>query len=218
MSDLKKLKDEFLLKLRGKLNFSEVNQIKSELFGKNGLISTQFKKIGTIADSEKKKFASDLNVIKDELQDLINSKINEIENAEINKKLEQEKIDIKYFNIIYEVLDYVEKSLSGLLEPDIKETILGSAEIQKIFKVSDAGKIAGSKVIEGEILSTSSVRIIRDGSIIFTGKIASIFREKNQVKQVSNGQECGITLKDYMDFQKNDTIEAFNVTSKERSI
>jgi len=94
MSDLKKLKDEFLLKLRGKLNFSEVNQIKSELFGKNGLISTQFKKIGTIADSEKKKFASDLNVIKDELQDLINSKINEIENAEINKKLEQEKIDI----------------------------------------------------------------------------------------------------------------------------
>ena len=62
------------------------------------------------------------------------------------------------------------------------------------------------------------MRVIRDGSIIFTGKIASIFREKNQVKQVSNGQECGITLKDYMDFQKNDTIEAFNVTSTERSI
>ena len=71
---------------------------------------------------------------------------------------------------------------------------------------------------EGEILNTSNARIIRDGSIIFTGKIASIFREKNQVKQVSNGQECGITLKDYMDFQKNDTIEAFNVTSTERSI
>ena len=68
MSDLKKLKDEFLSKLRGKLNLSEVNQIKSELFGKNGLISTQFKKIGTIAESEKKKFASDLNNIKDELQ------------------------------------------------------------------------------------------------------------------------------------------------------
>ena len=94
MSDLKKLKDEFLSKLRGKLNLSEVNQIKSELFGKNGLISTQFKKIGTIAESEKKKFASDLNIIKDELQSLINSKINEAENAEINKKLEQERIDI----------------------------------------------------------------------------------------------------------------------------
>ena len=94
MSDLKKLKDEFISKLRGKLNLSEVNQIKSELFGKNGLISTQFKKIGTIAESEKKKFASDLNIIKDELQSLINSKINEAENTEINKKLEQERIDI----------------------------------------------------------------------------------------------------------------------------
>ena len=94
MSDLKKLKDEYLSKLRVKLNLSEINQIKSELFGKNGLISTQFKKIGTIEESERKKFASDLNVIKDELQDLINSKIDEVENTEINKKLEQEKIDI----------------------------------------------------------------------------------------------------------------------------
>ena len=94
MSDLKKLKDEFISKLRGKSNLSEINQIKSELFGKNGLISTQFKKIGTIAESEKKKFASDLNIIKDELQSLINSKINEAENTEINKKLEQERIDI----------------------------------------------------------------------------------------------------------------------------
>ena len=94
MSDLKKLKEEFLTKLKEKLNLSEINQIKSELFGKNGLISTQFKKIGTLAESERKKFASDLNVVKDELQDLINFKINEVENAEINKKLDKEKIDI----------------------------------------------------------------------------------------------------------------------------
>ena len=94
MTDLKKIKDEFLLKLKGKLDISEINQIKSDLFGKSGLISSQFKKIGTIAESERKKFASDLNIIKDELQDLISSKINEVENAEINKKLEKEKIDI----------------------------------------------------------------------------------------------------------------------------
>jgi len=94
MSDLKKIKDEFLLKLKGKLDISEINQIKSDLFGKSGLISTQFKKIGTIAESERKKFASDLNIIKNELQDLISSKINEVENFEINKKLEKEKIDI----------------------------------------------------------------------------------------------------------------------------
>jgi len=94
MSDLIKIKEEFILKLKSKLNISEINQIKTELFGKNGLISLQFKKIGTIADTDRKKFASDLNIIKDELQDLINSKTKEIEIAEINEKLENEKIDI----------------------------------------------------------------------------------------------------------------------------
>ena len=94
MSDLKKIRDEFISKLEGKLDLSEINQIKSDLFGKNGLVSSQFKKIGTIVESERKKFASDLNVIKDELQNLINLKIDEVENAEINKKLDKEKIDI----------------------------------------------------------------------------------------------------------------------------
>jgi len=94
MSDLKKIKDEFLSKLNRKLNISEINQIKSDLFGKSGLISTQFKKIGAIEESERKKFASDLNIIKVELQNLISSKLNELESAEINKKLEKEKIDI----------------------------------------------------------------------------------------------------------------------------
>ena len=137
---------------------------------------------------------------------------------EAKKLAENEKITISSYNIIYEVLDYVKKRMSGLLTPDVQETITGSAQILEIFKVSGAGKVAGSKVTEGEILSSSDVRIIRDGTIVFTGKVGSLFREKNQVKQVSNGQECGITVKDYLDFQKNDTIEAFNVTSKERSI
>ena len=108
--------------------------------------------------------------------------------------------------------------MSGLLTPDKQETIIGTAQILEIFKVSGAGKVAGSKVTDGEITSVSEVRIIRDGSIIYTGKVGSLFREKNQVKMVSNGQECGITVKDYMDFQKNDTIEAFSVKSTERSI
>ena len=137
---------------------------------------------------------------------------------EAKKLAENENIKISSYNIIYEVLDYIKKKMSGLLTPDVQETITGSAQILEIFKVSGAGKVAGSKVIDGEILSSSSVRVIRDGTVIYTGKIASIFREKNQVKQVNNGQECGITLKDYIDFQKNDTIEAFNVTSTERTI
>jgi len=137
---------------------------------------------------------------------------------EAKKLAENEKIKIASYNIIYEVIDYVKQKMSGLLTPDIEEKIIGTAQVLEIFKVSGAGKVAGSKVTDGEILSSSSVRIIRDGTIIFTGKIGSIFREKNQVKQVNNGQECGITLKDYIDFQKNDTIEAFNVISKERTI
>ena len=108
--------------------------------------------------------------------------------------------------------------MSGLLTPDVQEEIIGTAQILEIFKVSGAGKIAGSKVIEGVITSTSEVRIIRDGKIVYKGKVGSLFREKNQVKQVNNGQECGIAVKDYLDFQKNDTIEAFNVKSTERSI
>ena len=93
MSDLKKIKDEFKNKLNQKLNLFEINTIKSDLFGKNGLISSQFKKIGSIAEEDKKKFASDLNIIKDELQNLIDHKIKEIENVEINKKIEKERID-----------------------------------------------------------------------------------------------------------------------------
>ena len=137
---------------------------------------------------------------------------------EAKKLAENEKIKISSYNIIYEVLDFVKKRMSGLLTPDVEEKVIGTAQILEIFKVSGAGKVAGSKVTDGEINSNSDVRVIRDGSIIFTGKVGSLFREKNQVKQVSNGQECGIALKDYMDFQKNDTIEAFSVTSKERTI
>ena len=137
---------------------------------------------------------------------------------EAKKLAESENITISSYNIIYEVLDYIKRRMSGLLTPDVQETITGTAQILEIFKVSGAGKVAGCKINEGEITGTSDVRLIRDGVIIHTGKVGSLFREKNQVKQVNNGQECGITVKDYMDFQKDDTIEAFNVISKERTV
>ena len=92
--------------------------------------------------------------------------------------------------------------MSGLLAPDVQEKIIGYAEILEIFKVSKVGKVAGSKVIEGEILQDCNVRIIRDGAIVHNGKVGSIFREKNQAKQVSSGLECGITIKILIDFLK----------------
>ncbi len=139
-------------------------------------------------------------------------------NREAKKLAEDQKIDIKYFNIIYEAIDYVEKSLSGLLEPEIKETILGTAEIQKIFKVSSAGKIAGSKVTSGEIKSKSKARIIRDGVVVYSGEISSLFREKNQVKEVGMGLECGVSLKDFIDFKEKDVIESYLSEKIQRSI
>jgi translation initiation factor IF-2 len=135
------------------------------------------------------------------------------------KKLaEQQHVEIKYFNIIYEALELVEKRLSGLLEPEVKETIIGSAEILKIFKVSDAGKIAGSKVTDGEIKNKAKARLIRDGSVVYTGEISSIFREKNQVKEVKSGLECGISLKDFIDFKEKDVIEVYLSEKIDREI
>uniref|UniRef100_UPI00404A11CB phenylalanine--tRNA ligase subunit alpha n=1 Tax=Candidatus Pelagibacter sp. TaxID=2024849 RepID=UPI00404A11CB len=94
MSDIKKIKDNFLLKLKENLDLNQVNQIKTDLFGKTGLISSQFKMMGKVPEEERKKFASDLNLVKDELQNLITAKIDDIETKEINQKLEKEKIDI----------------------------------------------------------------------------------------------------------------------------
>ena len=137
---------------------------------------------------------------------------------EAKKRAEQEKIVISSYNIIYEVLDFIKSKMSGLLTPEVDEKIIGTAEILEIFKVSKVGKVAGSKVTDGEITQDSNARVIRDGAIIFNGKIGSIFREKNQTKQVSAGLECGITLKDFGDFQKKDIIEVYNSTVTERTI
>jgi len=139
-------------------------------------------------------------------------------NNQAKKLAVQQHVEIKYFNIIYEVLELIEKGLSGLLEPEVKETVIGTAEILKVFKVSDAGKIAGSKVIDGEIKSKAKARLIRDGAVVYTGEILSIFREKNQVKEVKNGVECGISLKDFIDLKEKDVIEAYLSEKVDRQI
>tara|TARA_B100000029_G_scaffold162170_1_gene158208 strand:+ start:1521 stop:3734 length:2214 start_codon:yes stop_codon:yes gene_type:complete len=137
---------------------------------------------------------------------------------EAKKIAEKENIKIQSFNIIYELIDFIKTKMSGLLTPEINEEITGSAEVLDIFKVSKVGKVAGSKVLNGEINQDCQARIIRDGTIIFNGKVGSIFREKNQVKQVSAGLECGISVKDFNDFQIKDIIEAYRSKTIERQI
>ena len=102
---------------------------------------------------------------------------------EAKKLAEKEKIKIESFNIIYELIDYIKNKMSGLLTPEINEEITGTAEVLDIFKVSKVGKVAGSKVINGEILQDSNARIIRDGTIIFSGRVGSIFREKSKLNK-----------------------------------
>ena len=137
---------------------------------------------------------------------------------EAKKLAERENIKIETFNIIYELIDFIKNRMSGLLTPEINEEITGTAEVLDIFKVSKVGKVAGSKVLNGEINQDSNARIIRDGAIVFSGKVGSIFREKNQVKQVNAGLECGISLKDFNDFHKKDIIEAYKSKKIERQI
>jgi len=139
-------------------------------------------------------------------------------NKEAKKLAEIHKITIKFFNIIYEVLDFVNDALSGLLKPNIEEKVVGSAEVQAIFKVSKIGKVAGSKVIDGEIINNLNARLIRDGNVLYTGSIGSIFREKSAAKQVTAGLECGITLKNFADFKEKDVIEVYKIIETERRI
>ena len=139
-------------------------------------------------------------------------------NREAKKSAEQQKVRIEFFNIIYKAIEFVEKSLSGLLEPEKIEKIEGTAEILKVFKLSKSGKVAGSKVTEGEIKNKSKARIIRDGSVIYNGEISSLFREKNAVKEVKDGLECGIVFKNFVDFKEKDVIELYKVDVIKRNI
>ncbi len=197
--------------------------IKSDVQGSNEALKMAINKIEH-KEVEAKIILSDIGMINETDVSLAKASnailigFNVKPNREAKKLAEEQKVDIKYFNIIYEAIDHVEKSLSGLLEPDVKETVIGSAEIQKIFKVSTAGKIAGSKVISGEIKSKSKARIIRDGVVVYSGEILSIFKEKNQVKEVGTGQECGISIKDFIDFKEKDLIESYLSEEIQRSI
>ena len=121
----------------------------------------------------------------------------------------EKNVEIKLYDIIYKMIEDIEKSMKGLLEPEYEEIVTGSAEVRQLFKFSKVGTIAGSHVLDGTITNGSNVRLIRDGIVIYTGKINSIQREKDQAKEVKKGMDCGITLENYQDIKEKDIIEAF---------
>ena len=122
---------------------------------------------------------------------------------------EEESVDIRLHRIIYKVMEEIEAAMQGMLDPEYEEKIIGQAEVRQTFKVSKVGTIAGSYVTDGKITRDSGVRLIRDGVVIFEGEIDALKRFKDDAKEVNQGYECGITIKNFNDVKENDVIEAY---------
>ena len=137
-------------------------------------------------------------------------------NNKIVEYAKENGVDIRLYNIIYKVVEEMEAAMKGKLEPIYEEKVLGQAEVRKLFKFSKVGTIAGSYITSGIIKRDAKARVIRDGVVIYDGNINSIAREKDQVKEVKQGIECGITIENYNDIKEGDIIEAYEVVEVER--
>ena len=122
---------------------------------------------------------------------------------------EREKVDMRLYRVIYNAIEDIEAAMKGMLDPEFEEKVTGHAEVRQIFKASGVGTIAGSYVLDGTIQRDSSARIIRDGIVVHEGKLASIQRGKDAVKEVRTGFECGLVMENFNDIKEGDQIESF---------
>ena len=130
-------------------------------------------------------------------------------NVQAKNLSKRDNVIIKYFSIIYEVIDDVEKSMKSCLEPEFREDIIGKVKIKKVFRISKSLSIAGCEVLEGKVTNNCDIKVLRDDEKIFQTSIESLKREKNEVKEVNSGTECGIKLRNYNDFKENDILQCF---------
>ncbi len=138
--------------------------------------------------------------------------------ANARKAAEIEKVDVRLYRVIYEAIEDVKAAMSGLLDPEYKEVVLGRAEVRQTFKVSKVGTIAGCYVTEGKLVRDAGVRLIRDGVVVFEGKLDSLKRFKDDAKEVVQNYECGLTLEKFNDLQEGDMIEAFTMEEVKREL
>jgi translation initiation factor IF-2 len=134
------------------------------------------------------------------------------------ERAKRDGVEIRYYNIIYNVVDDVKAVLSGMLTPELREKFLGNAEILEVFSISKVGKVAGCRVTEGVVRRGAKVRLIRDNVVIHEGELSTLKRFKDEVREVQNGQECGMAFANYQDMQKGDVIEAFEVETIQRAL
>jgi translation initiation factor IF-2 len=137
---------------------------------------------------------------------------------EAREAAERVGVEIRYYNIIYDLVDDVKKAMSGLLSPTIRETMLGNAQILEIFHVSKVGKVAGCRVTDGTVERGANVRLIRDNVVIHEGKLSQLKRFKDDAKEVVAGQECGMAFENYEDMRAGDVIECYRVETVQRSL
>ncbi len=131
---------------------------------------------------------------------------------------EKEEIDIRSYSIIYDAINDVKDAMEGMLSPEMKEEVTGTAEIRETYKISKVGTIAGCMVTSGKIYRNSGVRIIREGIVVYTGVLASLKRFKDDVKEVAKGYDCGLQIKNYNDIKVEDTIEFFQEVAVKKTL
>ena len=131
---------------------------------------------------------------------------------------EKEEVDIRTYSIIYDAIDDIKKAMEGMLSPEMKEEVTGTAEIRETFKISKIGTIAGCMVLSGKIFRNSKIRVIRDGIVAFDGELASLKRFKDDVKEVSKGYDCGLQVKNYNDIRVDDQIEAYQEVAVQKKL
>jgi len=139
-------------------------------------------------------------------------------NVQARERAKRDNVDIRYYNIIYNVVDDVKAALSGLLAPETREKFLGNAEILEVFTISKVGKVAGCRVTDGTVRRGAKVRLIRDNVVIHEGELSTLKRFKDEVREVQTGQECGMAFANYQDMQKGDVIECFEVETIQRAL
>jgi translation initiation factor IF-2 len=137
---------------------------------------------------------------------------------EARTEAEQAGIEIRYYNIIYNLVDDVKAAMSGMLTPERRETMLGNAQILEVFNVSKVGKVAGCRVTDGTVERGANVRLIRDNVVVHEGKLSQLKRFKDDAKEVTAGQECGMAFENYQDMRVGDVIECYRVESIQRSL
>ena len=138
--------------------------------------------------------------------------------SKAKRAAEQEKVEIRTYRVIYDLLEDVKKALSGMLEPEYEEVVLGRAEVRQVFNVPKVGKVAGCYVLEGKITRNANIRVLRDGVIIHEGRLSSLKRFKDDVREVAAGYECGMAIEGFQDVKEGDVIEAYEVREVKREL